>query len=321
MSEKNEMSGKGIKFDSMLVHGRVSEFMSTPPITLKQDAKISEAKALMRDNRISGIPIVDDEGELIGIITIENIIVALENDWMDDQISKHLVSDVVSLTDTMDISFVIEYLNKYSFNRYPVIDNENKVVGVVTKGDLMLYLYARLGSVYLHNKKIDDVLKPIIFPDLDRAEIDELSYNYNIDTLDIEMTGMGSTMFKKFLQDRGFDGDTARRASISLYEAEVNVVIHGGGKGYIKAYINEDQVFVVIADYGPGIDDIELAMQPGWTTATDAIREKGFGAGMGLDNIKKYSDKLAIVSNVGHGVKIEMVFIAKKDEKPEERDR
>ena len=83
MSGKNEMSGKGIKFDSMLVHGRVSEFMSTPPITLKQDAKISEAKALMRDNRISGIPIIDDEGELIGIITIENIIVALENEWME----------------------------------------------------------------------------------------------------------------------------------------------------------------------------------------------------------------------------------------------
>ena len=314
MADEKHMSGKGIKFDSMLVHGRVAEFMSTPPITLKEVVKISEAKAIMRDNKISGMPVVDDDGRLIGIITIENIITALERKWMEDEIKNHLIKDVVYIKHNMDISTVMEYFNTHSYGRYPVVDENHKVVGLVTKGDLMMYLYARLGSVYMHNKRRDEVL--IGQPNFDGMDLDEKSFFYSIDTTDIDMAGTGSTIFKKFLIEKGFEKDAVRRASISLYEAEVNVVIHGGGKGYIKAYLSDDQLFVVIADYGPGIDDIEIAMQPGWTTATDEVRQKGFGAGMGLGNIKKYSDKLAIVSNVGHGVKMEIVIIAKKDEHP-----
>ncbi len=296
---------------SLLVHGRVSEIMSTPPFTLLKDSTMEEAKHLMRDHRISGIPVVDDEGLLIGLVSLENIILAIENDNIKDTVESHMVRDVIYLLDDMDISIVMEYLRKHTFGRYPVVDRKKKVVGVVTKGDLMMYLYARLGNIYMHNKHRDDVLDPGSYPIRPDSEMNEHSYSYNIDTQKIEEAGTGSMLFKKYLEGIDFPEEAIRRASIAMYEAEVNVVIHGGGKGYIKAYHSENQLIIIVNDSGPGIDDIELAMTTGFTTATDEVRAHGFGAGMGLDNIQKYSDKLAIISS-GMGVKIEMIIIPKE---------
>ena len=149
--------------------------------------------------------------------------------------------------------------------------------------------------------------------------MDEHSYSYDIDTINIEQAGKGSMLFKKYLEEMDFPQEATRRASIAMYEAEVNVVIHGGGKGHIKAYLSADQLIIIINDSGPGIDDIELAMTPGYTTATDEVRAHGFGAGMGLDNIQKYSDKLAIISS-DMGLKIEINIIPKKNENNSKTD-
>lgn len=310
MSPQDKEQGVGQAY-SLLVHGRVSDFMSAPPFTLTKEAKMKDAKILMRDHRISGIPIIDDEGLLIGLVSIEDIIVAIESDTIDDRIEEHMKTKIVFLYEDMDISIVMEYLKSYSFGRYPVVNRKKRVVGVVTKGDLMMYLYARLGSIYMHNKRRDDVLDPAAYPIGPDTIADEHSFSYTIDTLDIPQAGTGSIMFKKFLKDMDLPKEAVRRASIAAYEAEVNVVIHGGGKGYIKAYLSDDHIIIIIADSGPGIDDIELAMTPGFTTATDEVREHGFGAGMGLDNIQKYSDKLAIISS-GTGTKIEIMIILKE---------
>jgi len=142
---------------------------------------------------------------------------------------------------------------------------------------------------------------------------EENRFYYEIDTNDIDNAGIGSTMLKRFLKEHDFPDEDIRRASISCYEAEVNVVIHAGGKGCIEGYLKNNQLYVVLVDRGPGIEDIELAIQPGYTTATDEVRARGFGAGMGLDNIKTYTDKLVILSS-GTGVKIEMVILAKARE-------
>ena len=309
MDIQPENKYKQSKFETLLVHGRVSEFMTIPPITLTKNKSMLDAKVLMRDNRISGIPIVNGEGQLEGIVTIENIIIAIENDYIDDLIDNHMIKDVMFIYDDMDVSIVMEFLRTYSYGRYPVLDRDNRVVGVVTKGDLMVYLYTRLGSIYTHNKRRDEILKPRSFPEMMAPSTDEHAFSYNIATEDLDTAGIGSTLFKKFIEERGFPSEAIRRASISLYEAEVNVVIHGGGKGYIRAYLEENQLSVVVNDYGPGIDDIEQALEPGYTTATDKIRERGFGAGMGLANIKKYTNKLVIVSS-GNGLKIEFVIFA-----------
>jgi CBS domain-containing protein len=294
--------------DSLLIHGRVSDFMSTPPITQRKDASMRDAKTLMKENGISGIPIVDNDGKLAGLISIENIIIALEKGHIDDIIENHMIVEVVSVQNDMDVSTVMGYLMNYNFGRYPVVDQDRIVVGLITKGDLMEFLYAKLGSIYMHNKRRDDVLIPDISPPTEKTSIHGANYSYIIDNDDLDHAGEGATQFKKYLKENNCNTDVARRASIALYEAEVNVVLHGGGVGFIKAYLKDSQVFVVIIDHGPGIENIDLAMQPGWTTASDEVRERGFGAGMGLANIKKYSDKLVILSTCA-GVKIEMVII------------
>ncbi len=302
-------------FDSLLAHDCLSDFMSTPPVTLSMDAPLSEAKALMRDHRISGIPIVDEEGKMKGLISLENIIIALENNQMDKPIEEYMVKEVVCLTDEMNVSTVIEYLMTYSYGRYPVINKDEEVVGVVTNGDLVLHILERLGNVYLHNKRRDEILAPSkYFLDPGRHDSNKsysyAIFSYNIDTNDLDRAGEGSQLFKRYLQGQGLPADIIRRASIALYEAEVNVVLHAYGKGEIVACMEDKQLFIMLTDNGPGIENIELAMQPGYTTASDETRARGFGAGMGLSNIKKYTDKVVILSSE-KGVKVEMVLVVK----------
>ncbi|MCK5038947.1 MAG: CBS domain-containing protein [Thermoplasmata archaeon] len=311
MMKMNSFEKKLLKYkqyDSLLINGRISDFMSKPPITLTGEATMADAKALMRDNKISGIPIVDDGDKLTGLVSLENIIVALENQKINDPIHKHMVTNVSHLMDDMAVSAVMSYLMTHGYHRYPVVNKEKKVVGIVTRGDLMLHLYTQLGNIYMHNKRRDDLLTPVIHLSDSDKSMDDMSFSYDINTRDIDMAGKGSTLFKKFLQEHEVPVAETRRASISLYEAEVNVVIHGGGKGEIKGYLVNNQIFMVVVDHGPGIEDIDLAMEIGYTTATAEARKRGFGAGLGLNNIKQYSDKLIIISS-SDGVKIEMVVI------------
>jgi Histidine kinase-, DNA gyrase B-, and HSP90-like ATPase. len=110
----------------------------------------------------------------------------------------------------------------------------------------------------------------------------------------------------------GVDPDTVRKVAISLYEGEINMVIHSYG-GTIEVIITPEEIEMILKDRGPGIEDIELAMQAGYSTAPDNIRNLGFGAGMGLPNMKKYSDEFHIESTVGVGTTVRMrVFIPKE---------
>lgn len=300
-------------FDSLLAHDSVSSFMSAPPITLTKDAIMADAKAIMRDYRISGIPIVDKEGILIGLITLEDIIIALEKGYIDEPIEKHMVKDLVYLSDDTNISTVIEYLMTYSYGRYPVIDKNRKVMGVVTNIDLIIHILERLGNVYLHNKRRDEILTRSRYLLSAEPTSTDLCFSYNIESKDLDIAGEGATLFKKHLQQHNISPDIIRRASIALYEAEVNVVLHANGKGKIKGYLKDDHLIILVSDNGPGIDNIEEAMQPGYTTASDEIRERGFGAGLGLANIKRFTDKLVILSSKT-GLKMEMVMIVSKQE-------
>ena len=120
---------------------------------------------------------------------------------------------------------------------------------------------------------------------------------------DMSLAGSASTQLKKKLLQIDISTDVIRKAVISLYEAEINMVIHGRG-GDIDIKITPEEVIAVLSDNGPGIEDIDLAMQEGYSTATDDIREMGFGAGMGLSNIKKNSDFIHIDSKAGEGTTV-----------------
>lgn len=134
---------------------------------------------------------------------------------------------------------------------------------------------------------------------------DKLTFDFVVDGKNFTTAGQASGQLKKNLRQLGIPPETIRRASIAMYEGEINMVIHARG-GRATVTVSEDCIEIVLADNGPGIKDINQAMQEGFSTATDTVRSLGFGAGMGLPNMKRYSDEMRIDSTVGVGTTITM---------------
>ncbi len=130
-----------------------------------------------------------------------------------------------------------------------------------------------------------------------------MKLHYQVDGEDFQRAGEASVALKRTLKQLGMDAAIIRKIAIAMYEAEINMVIHADG-GCIDVDISPSQIIVVLKDSGPGIPDIDLAMKAGYSTATHQIRELGFGAGMGLPNMKKYSDELQVQSEVGVGTTV-----------------
>lgn len=134
---------------------------------------------------------------------------------------------------------------------------------------------------------------------------ESITLNYDVDSNDFTRAGEASSNVKRKLKLMGVDPEIVRRVAISLYEGEINMVIHSYG-GEIKVIISPEEIEMILSDKGPGIEDTELAMKAGYSTAPDNIRSLGFGAGMGLPNMKKHSDDLKIESKVGVGTTLIM---------------
>lgn len=132
-----------------------------------------------------------------------------------------------------------------------------------------------------------------------------LTLHYDVPGDDFTRAGEASSDVKKKLKALGVDPEAIRKVAIAMYEGEINMVIHAKG-GEITVEITTEQIRMVLADVGPGIPDVELAMQAGYSTAPDEIRSLGFGAGMGLPNMKKYSDQMEIDTRLGEGTTITM---------------
>lgn len=133
-----------------------------------------------------------------------------------------------------------------------------------------------------------------------------LHFHFDIDGEDFSSAGDASVVMKKKLRQLGFPSDAIRRCSIAMYEGEINMVIHANG-GTADVDVYPDKIVIVLEDHGPGIPDVELAMQEGYSTSTEQIRNMGFGAGMGLPNMKRYTESLEIETKVGVGTKLTMV--------------
>ena len=133
-----------------------------------------------------------------------------------------------------------------------------------------------------------------------------MEFSYHIEGGDFSKAGLASSEVKKILKQLNVSASVIKRVVVALYEAEVNVVAHAY-EGDVRVDIAPERVVVVVEDRGPGIPDIPLAMQEGYSTASAAVREMGFGAGMGLPNMRKNSDELNIESEVGKGTKVTML--------------
>lgn len=134
-----------------------------------------------------------------------------------------------------------------------------------------------------------------------------LELHFTVDGSDFTLAGETSSKVKKTLNQLGFNPAVVRRVAIAMYEGEINMVIHANG-GTIDVQISPERIVAYLRDTGPGIPDVEKAMQEGYSTATNKVRELGFGAGMGLPNMKKYTDEMEIETTVGKGTTVKLVI-------------
>ena len=195
---------------------------------------------------------------------------------------------VIRTAEMMDMCCVIILRGKKPDELLVKLAKEKDIVLMASKYDM----YRACGKLYSNGLFQDE--------DEDKESENKLHLHYDVDGDDFMAAGEASSDVKRALKQLNFDSDTVRRATICMYEGEINMIIHADG-GSADVYIDESSIEIVLTDTGPGIADIEKAMQEGFSTATQEIRDLGFGAGMGLPNIKKHSDKLDISSEVGKG--------------------
>ncbi len=277
---------------------------------LSAEKKVAHAKEMMKIKKISGLPVVDEKRRVIGIISIEDIINALEFHRMNEPLRNFMSSEVVAVGIDEPLAELVAKFENYGFGRFPVVDSNGVLRGIVTKEDVLHGILDRFNLIYVHDHKRNMTL------DSDHSLItgetlksSEAEFHFHIDGSDIHAAGTGAALLKKFLQSKQFDADTSRRVGVATYEAETNVVIHSKGIGDIYGFLyDEGRIIVRVVDNGIGIEDLEKAMKEGYSTAPDYVRELGFGAGMGLANMKRFSDKLVVLSEKNVGTQVEMVF-------------
>ncbi|HOT92318.1 MAG TPA: CBS domain-containing protein [Anaerolineae bacterium] len=293
---------------------RVSRVMTTSLFTISPDASMAELKELMREHHISGVPVLEN-GNLVGIVSIEDLIHALEQGKLGNPVREFMTSGRLIVAQANEpVMEAVRRFEATKIGRMPVLDTQEKLVGILTRGDIMEALLDALQEVYSEVERTHE--RPEHFFEALESDSTSLVLRYHVKARDFARGGDASAKIKQALLRIGAPAALARRVAIATYEAEINLIIHTDNGGTITADIKPAEISVLAEDQGPGIPDVELACQPGYSTATPEIREMGFGAGMGLVNIKRCTDTMHIWSAVGIGTRLQMVFRVPPAENP-----
>lgn len=266
---------------------KVKDVMTRSPITASPNNTLREVQNLMKDKKITGVPVVQND-HLLGIVSVDDIITAFDYGYIEEKVSLHMTKNLILLQDDMPVSFAISYFDKFNFHRYPVLNKEKEFVGMVTSRDITRKLLVEL------NKEIESIEQHVEKTQID-TRINRVQ-SFFIKKKDFESAGYASTQIKKLLKNAGVNPKIIRRVSVACYELEMNIVVHSYG-GEIIAEFSHETIELTAKDYGPGIKDVNLALQKGWSTADEWTRSLGFGAGMGLPNVKNASDEFNIKSS------------------------
>lgn len=283
---------------------RVEEVMQSEVISVSPETGMREFKELLRSRRISGAPVVEG-GRLVGLISLEDLIRALEQGSMDASVGQKMTEKVECLYTDESVMQAVNRMARFGFGRFPVITREGELVGILTRGDILRGLLRKI-EVNYQQEEIERYRASHIFEDIvsDRTS---LMLRYRVEARDFSRGGVASSKIKRAIERLGGSPAIARRVAVAAYEAEMNLVIHSHG-GKIALRVDSERITLEAQDSGPGIPDIELAMREGYSTASDEVREMGFGAGMGLPNIKRCSDSFKIDSACGCGTKVTAVI-------------
>ena len=285
------------KVQELVYELKVRDAVTKNVITAGPETLMSELREILRSNQISGVPVMEGD-KLIGIISIEDFINWSAGDRIDCPIKDKMTREVKALYEDEPLIHAVSRLDKTGFGRFPVVNRHGRLVGILSKGDIIERLLRKLEIDY-HEEEIHRYRASHIFEDIVADKV-LLTFQSHIKGQDFDRAGEASSSLKKTLHRLGIHPQIVRRAAIASYEAEMNVVIYTNG-GDVIAQVRPDQINIFVSDSGPGIEDVEKAMQPGYSTASEWVRELGFGAGMGLVNIKKCADKMNLTSKVGQG--------------------
>lgn len=264
------------------------------------------AQNLMKRNHISGVPVVEGK-RLFGIVSINDIILALEGGWIGEQCQKHMATNLVVLEEDMPLAFALKYFENYIFGRFPVLNKERDLVGIVSQRDVTRVLMRELtnelarleGSTGASADKKTESGKSKSESTLPYYSMRQFVVVRN----DLTNAGKAANEIKHMLAEAGVEKKIIRRIAVAAYELEINICIHSLG-GSITFILDSKKATVIAKDKGPGIKDVEWALRDGTSTANDWIRSMGFGAGMGLSNSKRVADVFDIKSTVPAGTTV-----------------
>jgi len=281
---------------------KVKDVMCKNVFTASPDQPMYVIRDILKKNSITGIPIVEGR-KIVGIVSMENVLQSLESGTIENEAARHMSRKIIALEEDMPVFFAISYFGRYTYRRFPVVNRENELVGIVTSRDITSRLLAESHTEIerLERNSIDTRVQ------LPRR----IERWFTVNRYDFENAGFASTEIKKILRSKQIEKSTARRIAIAAYELEMNLVIHSNS-GSIHFLMDEQRAIIQSEDSGPGIADIDSALQEGHTTATEWIRSLGFGAGLGLPNVNRVSDEFYISSEPSRGTHAKSVIIIEK---------
>jgi len=279
---------------------KVRDVMTKNVCTVTSDNSLREVQKVMRDNKISGVPVVSN-GKLVGIISLDDIIRALDFGEMDCKAEEKMTKNVQTVGGEVSVIKAIDEMEQCGFGRLPVIDKEYNLVGIVTHWDVVRKLIFLLQDVVLKAEKRERSLAEAAPAPTNQMESKKFEFEVYKD--DFENAGIAASTVKKQLQKMEVSPAIIRRVAVAMYETEINIIIHSFG-GKMTAEIFPDRIRVISKDTGPGIANVEKALTEGFSTASAKAREMGFGAGMGLPNIKRCVDNFKIESAAGESTTI-----------------
>jgi CBS domain-containing protein/anti-sigma regulatory factor (Ser/Thr protein kinase) len=286
---------------------KIREVMTTQLHTASSEMPISKVLDILRIYRISGLPVVEGD-KLVGIVSLEDIVRAMQNNDLGAPTSQYMTREVVTVASYDSIVKAIRTFTEKQLGRMPVLDENRQLVGMITKGDITRGILVALQKDY-KEEEVRRYRASHLFEDIN-SERTTLVLRYTIKAGDFTQGGKASSDIKRALLRLGADPQITRRCCIAVYEAEMNLIIHTKNGGILKLEVEPHRITMSATDDGPGIPDTEKVFQPGYSTASEAVREMGFGAGMGLVNMKRCVDTVDLYSTVGQGTKLVMrIFI------------
>lgn len=282
---------------------KIHEVMTAALKTASPDMPLSKVLELLRLNRISGLPVVEND-KLVGVLSLEDIVRALQKNDLSALTSQYMTCEVVTVNSYDSIVNAMRTFTEKQLGRLPVIDENHNLVGMITKGDITRGILVALQKDY----KAEEVRRyraSHLFEDI-ISERTTLVLRYTIKAGDFTQGGVASSHIKRALLRLGADPQITRRCCIAVYEAEMNLIIHTTNGGILKLEVEPHRITMSATDEGPGIADTEKVFEAGYSTATEQVREMGFGAGMGLVNMKRCVDEIELTSEMGKGSKLVM---------------